>query len=130
MSNKKPKISSSQIVGGAKIQLLPDDPLTKILKTEHFDLLDPNSFQVDITDSTVTLTDKNPSDSQIPDEIVPEDPNVTPDVPEYPAPNIEDISVLSQTLKTDASVKQYWEFKFRVINKMGDRTIRAGGYVA
>lgn len=131
MSNKKPKVSRSQIAGGTKLQLLPDSPLTKSLKTEHFDLLDPNTFEVDVSASTATISVANPVDSQLQDDTADDyiDSEAV-DAPHYPAPNIEDISVLSKTLKTDANGKQYWEFKFRVLNKMGDRTMGAGGYVA
>lgn len=123
-SNGQKKIQGSKVVSPNKLLLTADDPLTKILKKELFEIVDPNSLNVkgtmySGTSGEYTFVDDpgNGGDGS--------DPG--PDNP-YEAPSLDDITLISKTMKTDKNGNQYVEFKFSVKNHVGDQVIGVNGY--
>lgn len=117
------KVKGSKVVTPNKLLLTADDPLTKILKKELFEIVDPSSLNVKGTvysgtagESTYTFVDG-------------EDPGLDPvDVSDFEAPNLDDITLVSKTMMTDKNGNQYVQFKFTIKNHVGDQVVGVNGY--
>jgi hypothetical protein len=123
-SNGQKKIQGSKVVSPNKLLLTADDPLTKILKKELFEIVDPNSLNVKgiaySGDSGEYQFNDGAGDSN-------ENPD-TPSAADLEAPTLDDITLVSKTMKTDKNGNQYVEFKFSVKNHVGDQVIGVNGY--
>ena len=98
-----------------KVKLFADDPLTKVLKKEHWDLVDPFTFQLDEGASSTLPKDKFTFEVTIGDdnESEVEDPGKE----KLKAPNLEDITVDgSSGTYIDASGKTRSRVVFKITN--------------
>jgi len=122
MTNKNPKISSSQVVPTPKIKLFPDDPLVKKLKSEHYELINPFSYSIS-SDSVASLPE-DPEDPQAPED---------PEYPEDPtdqnaeAPSLEDITVVKSEIYYDSKNVPHARFIFNIKNHVGDSVVGVYG---
>jgi hypothetical protein len=127
MSKKNPKVGSSQIAGGVKVQLPIDSPLIGILKTDQYDVVNLYTNQVD-----KTYVETSPDDGEF-------DPDYLNDKPDDPkdgpgAPNLEDIVLIGATGKRyssgqtitdpeiyyDSNNNRMFRVTFEVKNSVGD----------
>jgi hypothetical protein len=108
-----------------KLKLFEDDPLTKVLKKEHWDLVDPFTFQIDEGPVGTTPKDKFTFEVTIGDgnEDEPEDPGLT----KLKAPNLEDITVVKSEIYFDQKNTPRARFIFNVKNSVGDDVIGVYG---
>jgi hypothetical protein len=95
MVKKNPKIGSSQVAGGIKVQLPADSPLIGILKTDQYDIV--NVF-TNVVDKTYV---ESPPGSGDPDEDfdLGEGEDEEPIVGSLLAPNLEDIVFIGKSGK-------------------------------
>jgi len=97
-----------------KLLLFPGDPLIKILKPDHYVIVDPGTFE--------------PEEAFVEGSEEPPGPPPPPPPGELEAPNLEDITLVSKKLVTDKNKNQYIEFVFNVKNHVGDSVVGAHVY--
>jgi hypothetical protein len=96
--------------------LFPGDPLIKILKPDHYLVVDPSTLEASV--SNIANGDEGDSGSEGGD----------PSVNDLEPPNLEDITLVSKKLITDKNKNQYIEFVFNVKNHVGDSVVGVNAY--
>jgi hypothetical protein len=110
---KKPASSTTK---PQKLLLFPGDPLIKILKPDHYLVVDPSTLEASV--SNIANGDDGDSGSEGGD----------PSVNDLEPPNLEDITLVSKKLITDKNKNQYIEFVFNVKNHVGDSVVGVNAY--
>ena len=110
---KKPASSTTK---PQKLLLFPGDPLIKILKPDHYIVVDPSTLEAAV--SNIPNGDEGDSGSEGGD----------PSVNDLEPPNLEDITLVSKKLITDKNKNQYIEFVFNVKNHVGDSVVGVNAY--
>ncbi len=110
---KKPASSTTK---PQKLLLFPGDPLIKILKPDHYLVVDPSTLEASV--SNIANGDEGDSGSEGGD----------PSVNDLEPPNLEDITLVSKKLITDKNKNQYIEFVFNVKNHVGDSVVGVNAY--
>ena len=110
---KKPASSTTK---PQKLLLFPGDPLIKILKPDHYIVVDPSTLEAAV--SNIPNGDEGDSGSEGGD----------PSVNDLEPPNLEDITLVSKKLITDKDNSQYVEFIFNIKNHVGDEVVGVMGY--
>lgn len=127
MSKKNPKIGSSQVAGGVKVQLPIDSPLIGLLKTDQYDVVNLYTKEVE---KTYVPTSTNDEESEAED--LGEGSNEFVDI--TLAPNLEDIVLIGATGKRyssgqtitdpeiyyDSNNNRMFRVTFEVKNSAGD----------
>jgi hypothetical protein len=117
MSNQKQQASKSP--KSKKLLLFPGDKLISILNPDLYIIVDPSTLT---QDEIQGIQDSN-------EEILDESGETIIEVePEFDAPNLEDITLISKTLVTDGNKNQYVEFKFNIKNHVGEAVVGANAY--
>lgn len=125
MVKKNPKIGSSQVAGGVKVQLPIDSPLIGILKTDQYDVVNLYTNTVDKTYVPTT-----PGDSDVEGE----EETGGGEETSLAAPNLEDIVLIGTTGKRyssgqtitdpeiyyDSNNNRFLRVKFEVKNSVGE----------
>ena len=112
-----------------KLKLFEDDPLVKVLKKEHYDIVD--SFTYQISDNGAGATPK--FESTFSDDILNEDiqdennTDTTSNIQKLDAPNLEDITLVNSEIYYDQKKVPHMSFIFNVKNHVGDEVIGAYG---
>ena len=112
-----------------KLKLFEDDPLVKVLKKEHYDLVDPFTYQIsdngagsdpkfEATFSAV-VGDDNEDDDEYTDP--------SKNIQKLDAPNLEDITLVKSEIYYDQKKVPHIRFVFNVKNHVGDEVIGAYG---
>lgn len=129
MTSKSPKIKASQVVSAPKIALFPDDPLTKVLKPEHFIIIDPYSYNFDNSPS-LSLPANAAELGYSPEEIAAVEEAILEAEAKtnLEAPNLEDITLVSVEKYTDLNNVDKLRFTFSVKNHVGASVIGVQGY--
>lgn len=118
MSNEK--IQPSKISKPKKLLLFPGDKLIGVLNPDLYIIVDPS-----------TLTQAEIEGIQEGLEGFVDDTGGEVDVviePEFDAPNLEDITLVSKTMVTDGNKNQFVEFKFNIKNHVGSEVVGVNGY--
>jgi len=111
---KKPASSTTK---PQKLLLFPGDPLIKILKPDHYIVVDPSTLEASV--SNIANGDEGNSGSE---------EGGDPSVNDLEPPNLEDITLVSKKLITDKNKNQYIEFVFNVKNHVGDSVVGVNAY--
>jgi hypothetical protein len=112
--------SASETAKEKKLLLFPGDPLIKILKPDHYVVVDPGTFAPEETGNLADGSDGS-EDPEVPDPPLPPEDS-------YEPPNLEDITLVSKKLVTDKNKNQYIEFVFNVKNHVGDSVVGVNAY--
>jgi len=110
-----------------KLKLFEDDPLVKVLKKEHYDIVDPFTYKIvdngagsdptfEATFSAV-VGDDNPDDGE----------ETNKDIQKLDAPNLEDITLVKSEIYYDQKKVPRIRFVFNVKNHVGDEVVGAYG---
>lgn len=108
-----------------KLKLFEDDPLTKVLKKEHWDLIDPFTFQLDEGPAGTNPKDKFTAEVNIGDDNEEEEDD--PNKDKLKAPNLEDITVVKSEIYFDQKNIPKARFIFNVKNSAGEDVIGVFG---
>lgn len=108
-----------------KLKLFADDPLTKVIKKEHWDELDPFSYQIDEGPSGSFPNNKFTFEVNIGDND--DEPDEDPNKDKLKAPNLEDITVVKSEIYFDQKNIPRARFIFNVKNSAGDDVIGVYG---
>jgi hypothetical protein len=112
-----------------KLKLFEDDPLVKVLKKEHYDLVDPFTYK--ISDDVVGTLPKSEAtfsavfeDDNTTNE---EDTDKTDNIEKLDAPNLEDITLVKTEIYYDQKKVPHMRFIFNVKNHVGDEVVGVYG---
>lgn len=106
-----------------KLKLFEDDPLTKVLKKEHWDKVDPFTFDFDESASSTLPKDKFTFEVKIGEDNDDEEE----DLSKLKAPNLEDISVVKSEIYFDQKNIPRARFIFNVKNSGGEDVVGVYG---
>ncbi|NDB81343.1 MAG: hypothetical protein EB127_01145 [Alphaproteobacteria bacterium] len=112
-----------------KLKLFEDDPLIKVLKKEHYDLVDPFTYQIqaDVVGTlpkpeatfSAVVSDDNTDDEEANDPAT--------KIQKLDAPNLEDITLVKTEIYYDQKKVPHMRFVFNVKNHVGDEVIGVYG---
>lgn len=113
-----------------KLKLFEDDPLVKVLKKEHYDVVDPFTFNISL-DEAGTLPKSEFTFSAVVGDDNEDGADDSGDssekVQKLDAPNLEDISLVKSEIYYDQKKVPHVRFVFNVKNHVGDEVIGAYG---
>jgi hypothetical protein len=129
MVKKNPKIGSSQVAGGIKVQLPADSPLIGILKTDQYDIV--NVF-TNIVDKT--YIESSPGSEEPDEDFAVGDDEEEAVVSNLLAPNLEDIVFIGKSgqrytsgqnisdldIYYDKNNNRFLKVKFEIKNTAGE----------
>jgi hypothetical protein len=112
-----------------KLKLFEDDPLIKILKKEHYDIVDPFTYQIKDDGAAADPTFEATFSAVVGDGNLDENENKDPytDIQKLDAPNLEDITLIKSEIYYDQKKVPHIRFVFNVKNHVGDEVIGAYG---
>ena len=111
-----------------KLKLFEDDPLVKVLKKEHYDIVDPFTYK--ILDNGAGADPKfEATFSAVVGDDNPDDENTDPvtNIEKLDAPNLEDITLVKSEIYYDQKKVPHNRFIFNVKNHVGDEVVGAYG---
>lgn len=129
MVKKNPKIGSSQVAGGIKVQLPADSPLIGILKTDQYDVLNVFTNVVD-----KTYVPSIPGSEEPEEDFDGDTEDESPGTETLLAPNLEDIVFIGKSgqrytsgqnisdldIYYDKNNNRFLKVKFEIKNSAGE----------
>jgi predicted ATPase len=112
-----------------KLKLFEGDPLIKVLKKEHYDIVNPFTYIISdngagedptFEDTFSVVVEDNTSDNQ-------QNADLSTNIQKLDAPNLEDITLVKSEIYYDQKKVPHIRFVFNVKNHIGDEVIGAYG---
>lgn len=108
-----------------KLKLFEDDPLAKALKKEHYDVVNPFTFNFDASADSTVPKSKFTFEATVGDD---NDDGDNGDIKiKLAAPNLEDITVVKSEIYYDQKNVPHARFIFNVKNHVGDDVVGVYG---
>jgi hypothetical protein len=112
-----------------KLKIFEDDPLVKVLKKEHYDIVDPFTYQISVDaagslpqpEFTFSAVIGDDSDDDTDDD------GTALQIQKLSAPNLEDISLVKSEIYYDQKKVPHVRFIFNVKNHVGDEVLGVYG---
>jgi hypothetical protein len=110
-----------------KLKLFEDDPLVKVLKKEHYDIVDPFTYKILDNGAGSDPTFEATFSAVVGDDIPDDDEETNKDIQKLDAPNLEDITLVKSEIYYDQKKVPRIRFVFNVKNHVGDEVVGAYG---
>ena len=112
-----------------KLKLFEDDPLVKVLKKEHYDIVDTFTYQILDNGLAADPTFEATFSAVVGDDNTDDEESSDPskEIQKLDAPNLEDITLVKSEIYYDQKKVPHMRFIFNVKNHVGDEVIGAYG---
>jgi len=110
-----------------KLKLFEDDPLVKVLKKEHYDIVDPFTYKIVDNGAGSDPTFEATFSAVVGDDNPDDDEETNKDIKKLDAPNLEDITLVKSEIYYDQKKVPRIRFVFNVKNHVGDEVVGAYG---
>jgi hypothetical protein len=110
-----------------KLKLFEDDPLVKVLKKEHYDIVDPFTYKIVDNGAGSDPTFEATFSAVVGDDNPDDDEETNKDIQKLDAPNLEDITLVKSEIYYDQKKVPRIRFVFNVKNHVGDEVVGAYG---
>jgi hypothetical protein len=110
-----------------KLKLFEDDPLVKVLKKEHYDIVDPFTYKILDNGAGSDPTFEATFSAVVGDDNPDDDEETNKDIQKLDAPNLEDITLVKSEIYYDQKKVPRIRFVFNVKNHVGDEVVGAYG---